>query len=138
LTRIAIFASGAGSNARKIINHFNNPANKTARVVLVVCNKPGAGVLKIAEEHSIPTLLIKREEFYGEDSCLPALREMKVDFLVLAGALWKVPGALITTFPRSIVNIPPARLPEFCGKGMYGNHVHSAVIAAGRTESGIT
>lgn len=106
--------------------------------MLVVCNKPGAGVLSIAEEHSIPTLIIKRDEFYGEESCLPTLRELKVDFLVLAGFLWKVPDALITAFPQAIVNIHPALLPEFGGKGMYGNHVHSAVIAAGRMESGIT
>lgn len=138
MINIAIFASGAGSNARKIIEHFNTAGNTVARVVLVLCNKPGAGVLAIADEAGIPSLLINRAEFLQGGAYLSDLREKKVNLLVLAGFLWKIPDALIDAYPRAIVNIHPALLPEFGGKGMYGQHVHEAVITAGRMESGIT
>ncbi|MES2003994.1 MAG: phosphoribosylglycinamide formyltransferase [Bacteroidota bacterium] len=134
--KIAIFASGTGTNAEKIITHLKN--HSSIQVVLVVCNKPGAGVLSIAAAHRIPTLLIEKEPFFRGDAYLPALAKYGVDFIVLAGFLWKVPDALVVAFPKKIINIHPALLPKYGGKGMYGMHVHEAVIAAGEKESGIT
>lgn len=136
MKNIAIFASGGGSNARKIIEHFEN--SDLAQVVLVVSNKKDAGVLDIARAHHIPTHLINRAYFYDSKEILAVLDECKIDLIVLAGFLWLVPGYLIEAFPRKIVNIHPALLPLFGGKGMYGAHVHAAVKAAGMKESGIT
>ena len=136
LTKIAIFASGAGSNAEKIIAHLKNHAS--IKVSLIVCNKPGAGVLGIASAHQIPTLLIEKERFFRGDAYLPELRSRNIGFVVLAGFLWKVPDALVAAYPNKIINIHPALLPKYGGKGMYGMHVHQAVIAAGEKESGIT
>lgn len=135
-TSIAIFASGAGSNARKIIEHLRD--HDSIRVGLIVCNKPGAGVLAIASEYGIDTLLIEKERFFRGDAYVPELKARNIGFIVLAGFLWKVPGALILAYPRKIINIHPALLPGYGGKGMYGMHVHEAVIAAGEKESGIT
>lgn len=134
--RLAIFASGAGSNALKIIEHFEGHA--TIKVVLVACNKPGAGVLSIARQNNIDALLIEKENFFRGDGYVDALKSYQVNFIVLAGFLWKIPDTLISAFPGSIINIHPALLPGFGGKGMYGNHVHEAVLAAGEKESGIT
>lgn len=136
IINLAIFASGAGSNARKIIDRFSG--HPRIRVALVVCNKPGAGVTTIAAEKGIPVLLIEKERFFRGDAYLADLQQYKIDFIILAGFLWKVPGALITRFPQGIINIHPALLPKYGGKGMYGHFVHEAVIAAGETESGIT
>jgi len=135
-TQLAIFASGAGSNAQKIIEHFKN--HPSVRVALVVCNKPGAGVLQIASENGIPYLLIEKERFFRGDTYLPVLKEYGINFIVLAGFLWKVPAALIEAYPQKILNIHPALLPKYGGKGMYGMNVHEAVIAAGEKQSGIT
>ena len=134
--RIAIFASGAGSNARQIIQYFSNSTE--VKVVLIVCNKPGAGVLTIAEEYGIPTLLIERDRFLKGDGYLPELLHNGTDLVVLAGFLWKIPQPLINAFPRRIINIHPALLPKFGGKGMYGQFVHEAVITSGEVQSGIT
>lgn len=134
--RIAIFASGAGSNAQKIIQHFKN--HPTIEIALVVCNKPGAGVLSIAEKEGVPTLLIEKEPFFRGDGYVPTLQAAGIRFIVLAGFLWKIPQALIDAYPRHIINIHPALLPKYGGKGMYGGYVHAAVIAAGEKESGIT
>lgn len=134
--RLAIFASGAGSNAQKLIDYFRN--SSLATVALIVCNKPNAGVLSIAEKESIPALLIEKETFFRGDAYLPQLKSAGIDFLVLAGFLWKVPQALIDAYPKRIVNIHPALLPKFGGKGMYGQYVHEAVLQAGEMESGIT
>lgn len=136
MTNLAIFASGAGSNAEKIIEYFKG--NATVRVALVVCNKPTAGVLKIAEKHEIKTILIEKEGFFSQNSCIEALKAHQIDFIVLAGFLWKVPDALVNAYLGKIVNIHPALLPKYGGKGMYGMRVHEAVISAGETESGIT
>jgi formyltetrahydrofolate-dependent phosphoribosylglycinamide formyltransferase len=135
-TNIAIFASGAGSNAQKIIDHFKN--SDAVKISLIVCNKPGAGVLAIAAKENIPVLLIEKEKFFHGNAYIDELKEKKIDLIVLAGFLWKIPGRLIKTFPRKIINIHPALLPKFGGKGMYGNFVHQAVINAGEIESGIT
>ncbi len=133
---IAIFASGAGSNAKKIIEHFNN--SKTVSVALIICNKPIAGVLNIATENNIATILLEKENFFGGDGYLEELKKAGITFIVLAGFLWKVPDTLIKAYPGKIINIHPALLPKFGGKGMYGNHVHEAVINAAEKESGIT
>lgn len=133
---IAIFASGAGSNAQKIIDRFRN--SSFVNVALIICNKEGAGVKHIAENENIPFLLIDKERFFRGDSYLPELENKNISLIVLAGFLWKIPLALIKAFPQKIINIHPALLPKYGGKGMYGQHVHSAVIAAGEKESGIS
>ncbi|MBS1935015.1 MAG: phosphoribosylglycinamide formyltransferase, partial [Bacteroidetes bacterium] len=133
---IAIFASGAGSNAQKIIDHFKQHA--FIKVSLVVCNKAGAGVLSIAEKEKIPHIIIEKERFFRGDAYVEILALHKIDFIVLAGFLWKIPSALIQRFPGKIINIHPALLPKYGGKGMFGHHVHEAVIAAKEKESGIT
>ena len=133
---IAVFASGTGSNAQKIIDHFN-AADRGAKVVLIVCNNPKAGVLQIAEKENIPTLVIERKKFY-EDSYLDELDKYKIDLIVLAGFMWKVPDKLIHAYQNKIINIHPALLPKYGGKNMYGNFVHEAVLKAGEKESGIT
>jgi phosphoribosylglycinamide formyltransferase 1 len=136
LTNIAVFASGAGTNAQKIIDHFRN--SSLAKVALIVCNKKKAGVLQIAENENIPSLIIDKEKFVSGDSYLDALLERKIDFVVLAGFLWKIPSQLLRAYPRRIVNIHPALLPKFGGHGMYGSRVHEAVLAGKEAESGIT
>jgi phosphoribosylglycinamide formyltransferase 1 len=133
---IAIFASGAGSNAQKIIDHFRN--HSTIKIGLIVCNKEGAGVLSIAEKEGINTLLIDKERFFRGDAFVPELKANDIDFVVLAGFLWKIPVKLIQAYPNKIINIHPALLPKYGGKGMYGGFVHAAVIAAKEIESGIT
>lgn len=134
--RIAIFASGTGSNAANILRYFEQ--KKTAEIVLIVCNNPQAGVLKIAEDNQIPSLLIQKEKFFRGDAYLPELQTAKADFIVLAGFLWKVPSAIINAYRNNIINIHPALLPGYGGKGMYGHFVHEAVLAAKEKESGIT
>lgn len=136
MKNLVIFASGAGTNAARIIRHFH--AGDLARVRLVVSNKPGAGVLEIARREGIPTLVIDRSTFYPPDGLVETLRQLGTDLIVLAGFLWKVPGALVEAFRGRIVNIHPALLPKYGGKGMYGAFVHEAVVGAGERESGIT
>lgn len=133
--KIAVFASGAGSNAQKIIEKFKNGP---ISVALIVCNKPNAGVIDIAKNYNIPTILIEKERFFKGDGYLPELKAAGVQFIVLAGFLWKVPLSLIKAYPGHIINIHPALLPKYGGKGMYGHHVHEAVINNNEKESGIT
>ena len=135
---IAIFASGAGSNASKIIEYFHQQDKWVATVKLVVCNKPGAGVLEVARKNAVPTLLIEKEKFFRGNGYADELKAAKIDFIVLAGFLWKIPQPLINYYRNKIVNIHPALLPKFGGKGMYGSKVHEAVINCGEQESGIT
>lgn len=136
---IAIFASGTGTNAKKIIEYFEQAERKgKATIRLIVCNKPGAGVLNIAKEKNIPALLIEKDRFFTGDGYLPELKDRSVEMIVLAGFLWKLPVALIQVYPKKIINIHPALLPQFGGKGMYGRHVHEAVIAKKEKESGIS
>ncbi len=140
---VAIFASGAGSNAGKIIEYLKG--HQQISVSLIVANKPGAGgggggggVLSIAEKAHIPTLMIEKERFFRGNAYLDELKEHHIDFIILAGFLWKIPAALVKAFPSKIINIHPALLPKYGGKGMYGAHVHEAVIANKEKESGIT
>jgi formyltetrahydrofolate-dependent phosphoribosylglycinamide formyltransferase len=133
---IAIFASGAGSNAQKIIDHFRN--STTVRISLIACNNPHAGVLDIAAKENIRVVMIEKEKFFRGDAYISELKMEQIDLIVLAGFLWKLPLSLIKAWPGRIINIHPALLPAHGGKGMYGNKVHEAVIAAGEKESGIT
>jgi len=132
---IAIFASGAGSNAREIIKYFKK--NKQGRVVLIVCNNPKAGVLQIAADEQIPVLLIQKDIF-KETGYFSEIEKYNPQLIVLAGFLWMIPEVLIRHFPEKIINIHPALLPAYGGKGMYGDAVHKAVINAKDNESGIT
>lgn len=136
MIRIAIFASGSGTNAERIIQHFADVED--IEVSLVVCNKAKAGVLDIAERWGIPSILINRDFFYSTDQMLFELKQQSIDFIVLAGFLWMIPEYLTNAFPEKMVNIHPALLPKFGGKGMYGMHVHEAVKNAGEKLSGIT
>jgi len=134
--RIAIFASGKGSNAGKIIAYFNK--HITVNVALIVCNKPGAGVLDIAAEAGIKSLLIDKHSFKEADEFAQTLKDQGITHIVLAGFLWKIPTRLISAYQDKILNIHPALLPKHGGKGMYGEHVHQAVLDAGDKQSGIT
>jgi phosphoribosylglycinamide formyltransferase-1 len=107
-------------------------------VVLVGCNKPGAGMFGIAAQEQLASFLIERERFFRGDGYVPVLREAHIDLVVLAGFLWKVPQTMLDAYPRKIINIHPALLPRYGGKGMYGAHVHEAVRASGDLETGIT
>jgi phosphoribosylglycinamide formyltransferase-1 len=134
--RIAIFASGSGSNAQKIMEHFKR--NAEAEVVLVLTNNPQAYVLQRADNFEIPSHIFTRQEFYDSDDVIRLLKNLQVDLIVLAGFLWLVPQSLLNAFPNKIINLHPALLPKYGGKGMYGDHVHKAVLAAKEEESGIT
>lgn len=134
--KLAIFASGKGSNAEKIIAYFKGHPRIT--VSLIVSNKKDAGVLGIALRNQIKTLLISKENFNHTDTYVQYLKNQGITHIVLAGFLWKVPDNLIQSFPKKIINIHPALLPKYGGKGMYGEHVHQAVINAGEKESGIS
>lgn len=138
MKNLVIFASGNGSNAQNIIEHFNN--SNTARVKAVICNKPDAYVLKRAEALNTPHHLLTREELTSSNpqKLLQLLDETDTNYIILAGYLLKIPQALVEKFPHRIINIHPALLPKFGGKGMYGLHVHQAVIDAQEKETGIT
>lgn len=131
MTQIAIFASGTGSNAQKIMEQVPG-------VALVVTNNPKAGVLAIAASKGVPTLVLDKEKFFRGDGYVPEMKARGIGLIVLAGFLWKVPVSLINAYPRQIVNIHPALLPKYGGRGMYGHFVHEAVIAAGEKETGIS
>jgi phosphoribosylglycinamide formyltransferase-1 len=133
---IAILASGAGSNAQKILEHFSNRMDITVR--LIVSNKQEAGVLNIAKAASIDTFVVTRDSFYSSTDLLVELNKRNIDFIVLAGFLWLIPPYLIQHYPDRIINIHPALLPKYGGKGMYGHFVHEAVYLAKDNHSGIT
>lgn len=136
MKRIAIFASGSGSNAEKIADYF---AGRTdVEISLILSNNPKAGVIDRARRLHIPVLLFDRTTFYQTDRITQFLSDQHIDLIVLAGFMWLVPAGLVAAFPDKIVNIHPALLPKYGGKGMYGHFVHEAVVAAGETESGIT
>lgn len=134
--RIAIFASGSGSNAQKIMEHFKYSDH--AEVALVLSNNPEAYVLQRADNFEIPTHVFDRHDFYQSDEVVELLKRLEIDLVVLAGFLWLVPENLLKAFPNKIINIHPALLPKFGGKGMYGDRVHKAVLEAGEDEHGIT
>ncbi len=134
--QIALFVSGTGSNARVMIDRL--AGDPSVAVALVVSNKPDAPALLMAAERSIPTLVLDKRTFFETEQLLDVLAEWAIDFIVLAGFLWLIPAYLVRAFPKRMVNIHPALLPKYGGKGMYGHHVHEAVKAAGEIESGIT
>ena len=134
--RIAVFASGTGSNARRMMEHFQG--HKIGEVALVVSNRAQAGVLKTAESFGVETLLLQRSSFYESEQLVTDLNDKLIDFIVLAGFLWLIPSYLVRAFPNKIVNIHPSLLPKFGGKGMYGHHVHEAVRASGDIQTGIS
>jgi len=136
MEKIAIFASGTGSNAQKMIEYFDGHPN--IQVGLVVSNKPNAGVLQKAQAAGVETMVVNRATFYETKALLTALQEKEISFIVLAGFLWLIPVYLVEAYPKKMVNIHPALLPKFGGKGMYGHHVHRAVKDAGEKESGIS
>lgn len=136
MKRIAIFASGSGSNAENIANYFKGSTE--VEISLILANNPEAYVLKRAEKLDIESVVVTNREFREADKVLALLQERNIDFIVLAGFLLLVPAKLIDAYPGRIVNIHPALLPKHGGKGMYGDNVHKAVVAAGDTESGIT
>ncbi|MCB8999152.1 MAG: phosphoribosylglycinamide formyltransferase [Bacteroidales bacterium] len=133
---IAIFASGSGSNAENISRFFMN--HPIIEISLILTNKPDAQVLERAKRLGIPYYIFNREEFYSSGSVIDVLKSYKIDFIVLAGFLWLIPEVLIKCFPQKIINIHPALLPKYGGKGMYGSKVHQSVIENHEKESGIT
>ena len=136
MKKIAIFASGSGSNAENIIQYFAQKPQFCVKSVF--CTVPDAYVLERAKKYRIPSFVFNREEFRNPDKVFRQLQEQEIDFIVLAGFLWLMPSFITAAWPNKIVNIHPALLPAYGGKGMYGHHVHEAVIAAGEKESGIT
>ena len=133
---IAIFASGSGSNCENLIRYFEHSSQ--IHCALVVSNKPDAYVLVRAERLGVPTAVITREQLHNVDVMMPLLQQYGVGFIVLAGFLPLIPNYLVEAFPRKILNLHPALLPKYGGKGMWGRHVHEAVKAAGETETGMT
>ncbi|NVO01060.1 MAG: phosphoribosylglycinamide formyltransferase [Bacteroidetes bacterium] len=136
MTNIAIFASGSGTNAQRIIEYFAN--NSKIQISLVLSNKSDAFVLERAKKLNKPSFVFTADQFKNTDIVIEKLKEYNIDFIVLAGFLLKVPENIIKAFPNSIINIHPALLPKYGGKGMYGANVHKAVIEAKEPKSGIT
>lgn len=134
--RIAIFASGSGSNAEKIAEHF--ATNSQVEISFILTNNPQAGVIARARRLHIPVVVFDRTTFYHSPRIIEFLQNQHIDLVVLAGFMMLIPEAMVQAFPNQIVNIHPALLPKYGGKGMYGHFVHEAVVAAQETESGIT
>ena len=136
MKNLVIFASGSGSNAENIIRYFaEKPEFKVKKIY---CNVADAYVLERAKKYQVPAVVFNREELRNPEAILAQLQAEATDFIILAGFLWLMPACITAAYPNRIVNIHPALLPAYGGKGMYGHHVHEAVIAAGEKESGIT
>ncbi len=133
---LVLFASGSGSNVENIAAYFRE--DPRIRVQGVLCNNPGAGVVDRCKRHGLPLYCFNRPAWQQKDGLLHLLRGLEPDLIVLAGFLWKVPAEMVRAYPEKIINIHPALLPKFGGKGMYGMHVHEAVLEKGERESGIT
>jgi len=136
MKKIAIFASGSGTNAQNIAEYFKD--RTTGRIHYILSNNPEAYVLKRAEKLGIPYHVFNRDTFYNTNEVLEVLKKQETHFIVLAGFIWLVPAYLIRAFPKRIINIHPALLPKYGGKGMYGMKVHEAVIKNKDKESGIS
>ena len=136
MKKIAIFVSGNGSNCERLIRHFHDSG--MARVVLVVSNRTDAFALVRAQRLGVPTAIITKSELAQEEHVMALMQKYEVDWIVLAGFLPLIPDYLIEAYPRHIVNLHPALLPKYGGKGMWGHHVHEAVKAAGESETGMT
>ena len=133
---IAIFVSGSGSNCENLIRHFIDSDHIFTS--LVVSNKPDAYALVRAEKLGVPSVVVPKSELNDPDVMFPLLQKYDINFIVLAGFLPLIPTFLIDAYPRRIINLHPALLPKYGGKGMWGHHVHEAVKAAGETETGMT
>jgi phosphoribosylglycinamide formyltransferase-1 len=136
MKRLVIFASGSGSNTENIIRYFEN--SRDVEVSLVLTNNPNARVLERAKNLGVASICFNRKAFSGSSIILELLKNLRPDLIVLAGFLWKVPAPVVEAFSNKMINIHPALLPKFGGKGMYGIHVHEAVVAHKESESGIT
>jgi phosphoribosylglycinamide formyltransferase-1 len=136
MLKVAVFASGNGSNAQRIIEYFSNHAFISIDIIL--CNKPDAYVMTRAKALGVPALHFSRHSFYQTNEIPDLLLARGIDYIVLAGFLWLIPQNLLNAYPGKIINIHPALLPRFGGKGMFGMKVHETVIASGEQESGIT
>jgi len=136
MKRIAIFASGSGTNAQKIIEHFKE--NEDVEVSLILSNSESAYVLERASNEGVPAYVFDRQMFNETDQVHDILRDIGIDFIILAGFLWLIPNNILRSWTNRIVNLHPALLPKFGGKGMYGDKVHQAVIEAGEKETGIS
>ncbi len=136
LKRIAIFASGSGSNAQRIMEHFKR--HKEMEVAIVLSNRADSYVLQRADNFEIPTHVFSKEELYDSATMLQLLKNLDIDIIVLAGFLWLIPANIIQQYPKRIINIHPALLPKYGGKGMYGDIIHETVIANHDHETGIT
>lgn len=133
---VAVFVSGNGTNCENLINHFNG--SDRVCVSLVLSNRADAYALTRAHRHGVPTVVMGKKEFNDPDTLLPVLRSYGIQFIVLAGFLLMIPEWLIAQYDHRMINLHPALLPKFGGKGMYGHHVHEAVKAAGEKETGMT
>jgi phosphoribosylglycinamide formyltransferase 1 len=136
MKKLAIFASGSGSNAEKIIEYFSE--NPEVSVELILTNNPKAGVIDRARRLHIPVVLFDKKTFSETEKIPQLLHNQGVSLIILAGFLWLIPKNLVKKFPNKIINIHPALLPKYGGKGMWGHHVHEAVVANHESESGIT
>lgn len=136
MKRIAILASGSGSNAEKIINYFEN--NESVQVNLLLTNNPQAGIIERGRRLGVPVLIFDKKSFTKTDKIVDILKKQEIDWVILAGFLWLIPTNLVKAYPNKIINIHPALLPKYGGKGMWGHFVHEAVHANKDTESGIT
>ena len=134
--KIALFASGSGTNAEKIMQYFD--AHEQVEVAMLLSNKAKAGALARAEKFEVATKVFNRSTFYETEEIISLLQDREIDLIVLAGFLWLIPAPLVNAFPNKIINIHPALLPNYGGKGMYGAHVHEAIIQNKEKESGIT
>ena len=136
MKRIVIFASGSGTNAENLIKFFHNREN--ASVIQVLTNNPHAKVIDRCNKLKTSCLCFNRTAFYKTSHVLDILKNTNPDLIVLAGFLWKFPENILNTFPNKVINVHPALLPKYGGKGMYGSHVHDAVVANNEKETGIT
>lgn len=137
MKRLAVFASGSGTNFQQICEYFKEK-NSDIKIELLVVNKANAYVVERAKQLNVKSVYFNREDFYSSEKVVECLLENQIDFIVLAGFLWLVPSNILKNYENKIINIHPALLPKYGGKGMHGHHVHQAVIAAKEQESGIT
>ena len=136
MVNLVIFASGSGSNANKVCSFFEN--SNQVKVNALFCNNPKAGVIAKMEKYGVPVIVFSREQFNNSEKFLELISPYQPDLIALLGFLWKIPAYLVQTYPHKIINLHPALLPKYGGKGMYGHFVHEAVKAAGESETGIT
>jgi phosphoribosylglycinamide formyltransferase-1 len=136
MNNIVLFASGSGTNVENIVNFFKD--DQDTQISMILTNNPKAYVIQRAEKLGIPFRIFNRDDFYNNSTIIDLLKKIKPDLIVLAGFLWLIPENMIKAFPDKIINIHPALLPKYGGKGMYGSKVHEAVVANKEKESGIT